>query len=120
MHKILLKKLLGKKEKKANEEWITGNTWKLIEERKKIKHTLESIKSERQLQQNKEKYRKADRNVKRNVRKNKRDFYETLAAETQRAAEKGEIRTFFQAIKQISGNERKRELNVKEDNKVLS
>ncbi|GIX80569.1 hypothetical protein CDAR_15731 [Caerostris darwini] len=56
--------VIGKNGRQANKEWITDKTWKQIEKKKIIKHMLESIKSTRNHKHYKEKYREADRNVK--------------------------------------------------------
>lgn len=113
--------VIGKKEKRKSKEWISGETWKLIEKRKNIKNLMDCTKSERKLGQYRENYREANKNVKRNARKDKREYYESLAMEAQRAADNGEMKTIYQVIKQISGNRSKQEYTVKDkQGKIMS
>jgi hypothetical protein len=56
--------VLGKKPKRANKEWITGKTLKLIEERKKIHNKINTTNSDRLLKKYKEEYHIAHKNVK--------------------------------------------------------
>ena len=50
--------------KKARKEWITDNTWKSIEERKKLKTKILETKSLRQKERISKEYREKDKEIK--------------------------------------------------------
>ena len=87
-------KILGKR-KKVNKEWITDDSWKTIEERKNIKHDVNSAKSMRLKERKREEYREADKKVKRTIRKDKRLYIDNLASEAEEVAKKGHQGTLY-------------------------
>ena len=65
---------------------LSDDSWTTIEERKSIKHDINSAKSVRLKDHNSEEYREADMNVKRAIRKDKRLYIDNLASEAEEAA----------------------------------
>lgn len=107
---------LGKRDRKKCKEWISGDTWKLIDYRKKLQNLLSNTKSNRLHELYKQQYKEANKNVKRNCRKDKRVYYDLLAVEAQQAANVGNMKTVFQITKQLSGSRKKQGCNVKDKN----
>ena len=58
--------------KRKFKEWINETTWRVINERRKVKLELNSVRSERMKALKRSAYRKKDRVVKRSVRADKR------------------------------------------------
>ena len=106
----------GRRERK---EWISDNTWQIIGERKAAKQGM-LTGSEEQRAQASETYREKNRDVKKSVRKDKRDYTDSLAREAQTAAEKGDTRTVYKITKQLTGGFTNRTTVVKDkDGNVL-
>ena len=61
-----------------------------------------------------ESYREKNRGVKKSVRKDKRDYTDSLAREAQTAAEKGDTRSVYQITKQLAGGFASRATVVKD------
>nr|XP_042902467.1 uncharacterized protein LOC122270164 [Parasteatoda tepidariorum] len=112
-------KVLGEKKGKKSKEWITGETLILIESRRKKKIQMETTKSERLFNRYRQQYSQIDREVKKSARKDKRKYFTDLANEAQDAAQKGQISTFYQKVKQIKGNKRNSQCAVRDKNNKL-
>ena len=93
--------VLGHK-KRERKEWISENTWKLVDERKATKQCM-LTGSEEDRADAAELYREKDKAVKRGARHDKRDFMDNLATEAQEAAEKGDSRTVYRVTKTMTG-----------------
>ena len=66
------KKVLGYRKRKSK-TWISMDSWKEIEERRKLKKKINDAKSERLRKRWQEEYRKKDKLVKRSLRRDKRE-----------------------------------------------
>lgn len=108
--------------KKENKEWLSDETWKKIDERKKIKSKLLNPMSETNLETLKEEYNKKDKEVKKSARNDKRTYIENLAEEAQKAAERGDLRSVYQITKKLSNKRgQKSSSTVKaKDGKILT
>ena len=102
MYKDTTESVLGFRKKK-DKEWITPETWRKINERRKAKDNLLNAKSPRLTQCAKEEYKIKDKEVKRNACRDKRVFVEKLANEAETAATKGDLSTVYKITKQLSG-----------------
>lgn len=89
--------------KKKDKQWITPETWRKIDERRKAKDKLLSAKFPRLTQRAKAEYKIKDKEVKRSARRDKKAFVEELAGEAEMAAAKGELSTVYKITKQLSG-----------------
>ena len=89
--------------KGKSKPWISEDSWKLIDERKKINAKIESTWSERVKDRFKEAYREKDKEVKRSVRKDKRDWVAEKAERAQNAAENGQQKELYSIVKQLAG-----------------
>ena len=95
--------ILGISKGKTKSEWISGETLKLVEERRNLKGKINSTKSERIRQKYQQQYKEMHKNVKRSARSDKRNFYHTLAEEAQRANDVGDIGEVYKIIKKLGG-----------------
>ena len=96
-YKILMDasdKVLGYKKNKK-EEWITGDIWKKIDERKETKKKLNQAKSQRLKDRLQTAYSEQDKEVKRMTRKDKKEFVDKLADEAENAAERRDLRSLL-------------------------
>ena len=88
--------------RRERKEWISDNTWQIIEERKAAKQSMLSGTAQQRTQAS-ETYQEKNKEVKKSVRKDKRDYTDSLAREAQTAAEKGDTRTVYKITKQLTG-----------------
>ncbi|GFR70048.1 phosphoinositide phospholipase C [Elysia marginata] len=96
------KTTLGHKKKK-HKELIPQEAWQKIEERKNIKEKILSTKSGRLKEQHQQTYREADRAVKQLVKRDERKHLEDMAAQTERAAHKGDQSILYKITRQVCG-----------------
>ena len=73
-----------------------------------------NAKSSRQIEQTQQVYKNKDRDVKRIVMKDKRNFIENLASEAEEAAEKREFGTVYKITKQLCGRNTNHSMPVKD------
>ncbi|CAH8428937.1 unnamed protein product [Heterobilharzia americana] len=78
-----------RRKKKEDKEWISTDTWKLIEQAEEDGEAEDKSVQCKDEQRNEElntTYKTLDKEVKKSARKNNRHFYNTLASEAERAA----------------------------------
>ena len=93
--------VLGNRMKKKK-EWLTNETWRLIDERKEIsKRLLNEELVDGVRQSLKDDYRAKERETKRRVRQDKREFVDGLAQEAEEAERRHDSRSLFQISKQL-------------------
>lgn len=85
------KKVLGYKTKlgydtKKVKPWISKASWDLIEQRKEVKLKLDGTNSEKPKEKRRVEYKAKDREVKRQIRRDKRNWSEGIAEEAEEAA----------------------------------
>ncbi|KAM9354321.1 uncharacterized protein KZ484_012474 isoform 1-T2 [Pholidichthys leucotaenia] len=95
------KEVLGHR-KRERKEWISENTWQLIEERRATKQRMLGGNTEER-EAAAEAYRQKNNDVKKSVRKDKREYADSLAQEAQSAAERGDTRTVYKITKTLTG-----------------
>ena len=108
-------KVLGYKKNKK-EEWITGDTWKKIDERKETKKKLNQAKSQRLKDRLQTTYSEQDKEVKRMTRKDKKEFVDKLADEAENAAERRDLRSLYKITKTLTGGFHNNDRPVKDIN----
>ena len=112
------KDILGYR-KREKKEWISENTWQLIEDRRMEKQRM-LVGSEEDRAAAAARYREKNIAVKKSARKDKRDYTENLAKEAQSAAERGDTRTVYKITKTLSGGFTSKTTVVKDkEDKVL-
>ena len=111
-------KVLGYKKKKK-EEWIQTRTWQKIAERKVIKQSINSTRSERVKDQLKRSYTKTDREVKRLAKVDKKAYVERLADEAEEAARIQDLKTLYRITKTLSGRYINNNVPVKDKEDII-
>ena len=100
--------------KHGHKEWITAETLKTIEERKRKKAELNTSRTRAQKIKAQREYAEVNRTVKKNIKTDKRKFVDMLAKEAEDAAYQGNMRELFATIKKLSGKFAKPERPVKD------
>ena len=94
------KEILGYRKRK-NQEWISPNSWKEIEERKKLKNKIDSTRSERIKDRLREQYRTKDKEIKKSLRRDKRSWVNSIAQEAESAASQGQMKGVYDATRKL-------------------
>ena len=112
--------VIGKKRGRRKEQWITQDTWKLMDERKETK-----CKCDQSVQGNKEElnqqYASLDKKVKKSCKKDKKAFIWKKETETEEAAKKNDSKTLFKIVKELTEVNSNNKVPIKDkQGKVLS
>ena len=97
------KEQLGLQKPKQYKKWITPDTIRLIEERRKLKTVINNSRTRATKSKAQESYTKLNKEVKRSTRNDKRNYFEGLATEAEEAVSKGNIKDMYNITKQLSG-----------------
>ena len=103
------KDVLGYRTKKnKNNSWISPESWKGVEERKQLMKKLAGTRSERLKARLQQEYRKNDLEVKKSLRKDKREWANSIAQEAEDAAKCEQKKDVYDATRRLcSGRQRK-------------
>jgi len=93
--------VLGRREQ-HNKEWISEDTLRKVAERKQAKAVLMASKTRAGKQAAQEKYADIDRDIKRRVREDKRNFMDGLAEEAEEAAARGNLSEVYNITRKLS------------------
>ena len=88
--------------KKARKEWLSHETYRKIEDRRKAKQILNDART-RQGKREANRYYKKNREVKKSCRKDKRNLIESIAQEAEDAAKNNDLRTLYMTTRKLSG-----------------
>ena len=99
--------------RKPKEQWISGDSWEKIEQRKTIKKRLLQTKSPRMHDKLKEEYSNMDKAVKKATRNDKRNYHEKLAEESEKAALQGDMKTLYKTTKLLTGGFKNSDVPIK-------
>ena len=88
------KRILRTKRKKQK-PWISPVSWNKFEERKQLKLKTDSTKFNRIKQLTQKEYRDKNKEVKKGVRKGKRQWIDNLPSDAQRAAENRQMKSLY-------------------------
>ena len=99
------KKVLGKKRKKKK-PWISETTWRLIDQRADIHKKILATHSDRLKGRLQDLYREKDREIKRQVRNDKRQWMGDIAIQAQEAARHQNMRTLYGLTKKLCNDNR--------------
>jgi len=112
--------ILGKK-KIQHKEWISTDTIRKVEARKEKKSTLNMSRTRTAKARAQADYTTADREVKRSIKKDKRDYIEDLASQAESAAIQGNSKDLYMTTKKLAGKFKQTEKPVKaKDGKSLT
>ncbi|XP_046686856.1 craniofacial development protein 2-like [Homalodisca vitripennis] len=87
---------------KNRPDWISEETWEAIQNRKQAKHILNQCRTRDQKEAASREYSRANRNVKRLFRRDKRKYINYLADKAQEAADRGDSKTLYVITKRLS------------------
>ena len=89
------------------ERWISDETWKAVDERKLIKIKKEQLLSSATVTDNlehiMEQYKSKDKEVKRRCKEDKEKWIEANLQEAESAAGRGDMKTLYKIVKDLSG-----------------
>ena len=85
---------LGRKSKQ-HEAYVSTDTLKKVEARKKEKDMLNSSRTKSKKAEARTRYAKANREVKQSIRKDRRNFVNDLARQAEEAAGKGDLKDLY-------------------------
>ena len=100
-------------------EWMSSDTWKAIESRRRLKKKVMDSKSQRLKERHQEMCRAANKEVKRRTRADKRKYIENLASQAEEAAARNEQGTVYKVTKIITGKCHTTNVLVKDKNGIL-
>ncbi|WP_353806133.1 hypothetical protein, partial [Acinetobacter baumannii] len=92
--------VLGKKTR-TSKEWISSNTWDLIQERKNMRQKLLSC-VEHEADSLKREYQSLNAQVKKGARRDKRLLFNALATEAEQAAARRDLSTLYKVTRTLS------------------
>ncbi|CAH8868299.1 unnamed protein product [Trichobilharzia szidati] len=107
--------VLGRK-KGQDKQWLTTDTWRLIEERGTVKQKILQCTDEQQKQDLNASYKTLNKRVKKSAREDKRKYYEAMASKAEQAAGKGDLSTLYQTTRYLWGKSLTQIKPVKDDN----
>ena len=105
--------VLGKK-KTQHKEWISSDTIKRIEKRKEKKATLNMSRTRAAKVKAQEEYTTANREVKKSIKKDKKDYIEELASQAENAAGQGNLKDLYLTTRKLAGKFQQTDKPVKD------
>ena len=89
---------------KANrKEWISKETWEIIEQRKEAKNTMNMARARKQKRDANKRYQELNREVKRRCRRDRRVYVKLEAERAEEAGKRGDARTLYEITKKLNG-----------------
>ena len=89
--------------KASRKEWISKDTWELIESRKVAKNTTNMARTRNQKREASKRYQELNREVKRRCRRDKRAYVKAEAERAEEAGKRGDARTLYEITRKLSG-----------------
>ena len=84
-------------------DWITAETWRRIQLRKEKKSAINNSRTRATKAQAQEDHTKANREVKKSVKMDKRNYINGLAKEAEQAADSGNMRQLYDTTRKLAG-----------------
>ena len=107
--------VLGRKETQ-HKDWISADTTHMLETRRERKCVLNNSRSRAAKAKTQEEYTVVDREVKRSIKKDKRDCVDDLARQAETAAGQGNLRDLYLVTKKLTGEFQQTDKSVKDKN----
>ena len=96
--------VLGRRRGKRKERWISPITWKIIDERRVLKAKKEqSLTEGKNTEATLKEYKEKDKEVKKCCKQDKQNWFDSKATEAEQAAQKGDTKTIYRLVKELSG-----------------
>ena len=102
--------------KTQHKDWISADTLQRLEERKTKKAPLNMGRSIAAKTRAQEEYRAAEKEVKRSVKKDKKNYVDSLAAQAEEAAEQGNLKDLYMITKKLANKFQQTEKPVRDKN----
>jgi len=100
-------KVVGYRRGTRKERWISDDTRKVIDERKRIKQwKSQGQLTKEQLADLEQEYRVKDKEVKRRCMKDKQQWYDSKVGEAKKAAIAGDHKTVYRIVKELTGQQK--------------
>ena len=96
------KQVLGRA-KTSRKEWISKETWEIIEQRKVAKNMTNMARTRKQKRDANQRYQELNREVKRRCRRDRRAYVESEAERAEEAGKRGDARTLYEITRKLSG-----------------
>ena len=106
--------IIGRRRGKRKEQFIQDRTWQKIDERKHAKLQREQAKTLHELQEASRKYAELDRLVKKLCRRDKKEWLTQKGAEAQHAADRGDSKTLYRIIGELTGSSNNSNVPIKD------
>lgn len=100
---------------KWNKDWLSADFWRLIEDRRAIRDCLLNVLNTRRGNKLKSRYTDINKRIKKQARKDKRAYFEVMAAEAEEAAKKGDIRTLYGVTRKLANDKTNNYQPIKEE-----
>ena len=94
--------VLGKV-KSTKKEWISKETWEIIERRQVAKNAVNMAKTRNQKRVASESYQELYREVKKCCRRDKRVYVESEAERAEEAGRRGDVKVLYEVTRRLSG-----------------
>ena len=83
-------------------EWISKETWEIIEQRKVAKNTAIMSRTRNQKREASKRYQELNREVKTRCRRDRRVYVESEAERAEEAGKRDDVRTLYEIPRQLS------------------
>ena len=111
--KTVCQEVLGLQRRK-HKEWISTDSLKKIEQRREKKAILNDSRTRAEKAKAQEQYTEANKNVKKSIKVDKKNYADALATEAEEAARNGNMKDLYTITKKLSGKFSKPERPVKD------
>lgn len=102
-----------------NQTKNSGDSGKLVDERKVLKNKIDGTGSERLKEKLKVQYRDKDKKLKKSMKKGKKQWFEYLAIEAEIAGSQGNIQTIYNITKTLLSDRPKQKEHIKDEDETL-
>lgn len=115
MWKDTCEEVVGKK-KSQHKEWISADTIQKIEDRKKKKKARNESRTRAGKAKAQKEYTAAEKEVKKGIKKDKKDYIDNLAKEAEEAAGQGNLKDLYMTTKKLAGKFQQTDKPVRDKN----
>ena len=117
-YKKTAEEVLGYRKKKSK-PWISDTSWKKIDGRRACKAKVDSTRSERLKAAYREEYRAKDKEVKKQLRRDRRNWIDQIARDAEKEAKTGNMKAVFDATRQLCNKPNRRTDSVRSKEGIL-
>ncbi|PIO73735.1 hypothetical protein TELCIR_04284 [Teladorsagia circumcincta] len=111
--------VVGRKRGRRKEQWIQERTWQKIDERKAVKLKRDQARTQEEKEGACREYMEIDRFVKKSCRRDKKEFLIQKGIEAQQAADRGDTKTIYRIVNELTGNSNLLNVPIRDKNGKL-